>query len=193
MDRPSTPRIEEHVQDELTADSIAARAQELKAAFVGVILSLPVLLDPEMPLLDVLRRYGQTHDSPIAIRRLDGSDHSTMDIRFWLTRCSSLRGEILAEDLLSFAMMLGATRVWDMVEQAGLRDPDQPLLEFARHFRNACAHGDRWHFLGGEPRHRAALRERELQSSLHGTRATYVWVAPGDYLDFLDDISSLMS
>src|SRR4051812_43717468 len=46
---------------------------------------------------------------------------------------------------------------------------------------------------GGEPRKRAALRGRELTVDLHGTKAVYGWLGPGDYLDFLDDIAAEMS
>lgn len=179
--------------NELTPIAVAMRAEELKVVFVGLMLALPAMLDPAMPLVSVMERYGQTAYSPIVINRLDGTTHSTETVGVWLQRVSELRGEILAKDLLSLAMIHGATRIGDMIDNGGLQDPNVPLLEFARHFRNACAHGDRWHFLREEPRNRAALRGRELSSSLHGTRATFVWVAPGDYLDFLDDIAVEMS
>lgn len=174
------------------AEDVAKRAEELKELFLGISLTLVPLLDPARPLLDVMmRHYGHPPSAPIVVQRKDGSKHSARTYEDVLTRCSTLRGPILRDDLLHFAAMHGGTRIGDMIGEGGFRDESNPLLEFARHFRNACAHGNRWHFLGGEPRNPTSLRGRTLDASLHGRRAMPDWLAPGDYLDYLDDIASL--
>ncbi len=93
---------------------------------------------------------------------------------------------------MPLAAMQGATRLGDDLGQAGLDDRGEPLLQFARHLRNACAHGNRWHFRPGEPKHPAALRGRQLDTSLHGSNALFDWVGPGDYLDFLEDLATFL-
>jgi hypothetical protein len=135
--------------------------------------------------------FGLPPDAPIEVYRSDGTMHSSQTTREALRRVSELRGGGLREDLLAFVAMHGATRIGDDLQQAGLlRGDTSPLLEFARHLRNACAHGNRWHFRREEPRRPAALRERALERELHGTKAIYGWLAPGDYLDFLDDLAA---
>lgn len=175
-----------------TAQDIATRAREFQAMYIGVMLALPPLLDPATPLVACMARYGQTADSPVQVVRKDGTVHSTESVGTWLRLVSELRGDVMARDLMSVGAIQAASRLGDMIDAAGLRDPSVPLLEFARHYRNACAHGDRWHFVSGEPRRPAVLRGRALDANLHGTRATYDWVGPGDHMDFLDDIAHYM-
>lgn len=61
-----------------------------------------------------------------------------------LTLASQLREKIMGVDLMSASMLVGGTRIGDLIRQSGPWPRDQPLIQFARHFRNACAHGDRW-------------------------------------------------
>jgi hypothetical protein len=174
--------------------AIGERATELRWMYIGLMLSLPVLLDPEQSLAAILNsRFGLGPDVPCEIFRSDGSLQSSTKISTVLAHASSLRGDILKEDLLTFAAMHGAVRVGDMLAQGSYFKQDDPLLQFGRHLRNACAHGNRWHFRAGEPRYPARLRGLVIDPSLHGTRALFGNVAPGDYLDYLDDLSARMS
>ena len=77
-----------------------------------------------------------------------------------------------------------------MIRQGNYSRRTEPLLQFARHFRNACAHGDRWYFKNGEPKHPASCRGLTLDASLDGRRATYETVSPRLYIEYLDDISN---
>jgi len=86
-------------------------------------------------------------------------------------------------------MMHGATRIGDMIIAGGHHDPSSPLLEFPRHFRNACAHGGRWHFRQGEPRRDAQVRGFVVTANLHGHRAPWITVEPRLYVEFLEDIA----
>jgi hypothetical protein len=52
-----------------------------------------------------------------------------------------LRGDIISKDLLSISMLLGGTRIGDLIVQGNYSKTTEPLLQFARHIRNACAHG----------------------------------------------------
>lgn len=179
------------------AAAIVTRADELKYVFLGMALAMPVLLHPDTPLIHILCHpaFGQSPDAPVVLRRIDGSEHSAERLGDVLRRVATLRGDVLKDDVMNFAMMQGATRVADMIDQAKLRDSNEPLLEFARHLRNACAHGNRWYFAGKEPRHPASLRGRHLDRSFHGQQAVWGggWLGPAEYLDYLDDISTYFS
>lgn len=123
--------------------------------------------------------------------RHDAEDEEGLEfsLREILTKVTYIRGDTLGQDLLSLAMLLGATRIGDMIMLGKHGSTDEPLLQFARHFRNARAHGDRWNFRKGEPAHPAACRDLVLTASLHGQRATWETVSPR-YVEFLDDISN---
>jgi hypothetical protein len=175
------------------ATDIADRAEAFKTGFIGLVLSLPALLHPRVPLLQVYETVLDIPGSaPAEIHRQDGTIHSDEPIAEILRQVTTLPGGGLEGDLMPLAAMQGATRIGDDLQQAQLMTTSEPLLEFARHFRNACAHGNRWHFRHGEPKHSASLRGRQLDASLHGSRALFDWVGPGDYLDFLDDLVALL-
>jgi hypothetical protein len=76
-----------------------------------------------------------------------------------------------------------------MIDQGGHRDRREPLLEFARHYRNACAHGDRWSFRAGEPCFPASCRQLTVTAALHGQKATWTTVGPRLHVEYLDDIA----
>jgi hypothetical protein len=171
------------------AGEIAELAERQKTAFIGLQLAIPYLLHPQAPLIDFLdRELGLPPETPVEIKREDGSVHSDEEIGVLVQRFVELPGGGLGGELAYLVAMHGAITLGDELIQAGQPDPSNPLLQFGRHLRNACAHGNRWHFRSGEPRHRAELRGRRLVASLHGTKAMYGWLGPGDYLDYLDDL-----
>jgi hypothetical protein len=173
------------------ATDIAQRAEALKTGFVALVLSIPALVHPGAPLLKFYEEeLGIPESAPTEVFRQDGTIHSDEPVGDILRRVTTLRGGGFGEDVLVFAAMHGATRLGDYLAKAGLTSTSDPLLQFARHFRNACAHGNRWHFLYGQPKHAAELRGRQLDASLHGSTVLFDWVAPGDYLDFLDDLAA---
>jgi hypothetical protein len=155
-------------------------------------LTLAPLLDPRLPLLEVWNRlYKMPPTAPFEVVRNDGSIHSGKALRDVFSEVARLTTGGFGDDLLNFMAMHGAVRLGDYLKRANLDEGD-PLLEFARHLRNACAHGNRWHFRPGQPSRPATLRGRTLDRSLQGTQAIPDWLGPGDYLDFLDDLASLL-
>lgn len=175
----------------IEVERIAQLADELKIGFCGLSLAILPLADPRQPLMAIYRHlYEQTADSPLVIYRNDGTPHSAERLTAIFTKASSTAGAGLGEDLLNFATMHGAARLGDAIQRAGLSDRTSPLLQFVRHFRNACAHGDRWHFQNAEPRQPAELRGIVLTSALHGSKAAGGTVGAGDYLDMLDDVAA---
>jgi len=175
-------------------ERIALRSQELKLVFLGLMMSLPALMDPSLPILAVeLSRAGvdPAGDMPIVLH--DG-EHEKLQysLREVLTKVTHLRGDVLARDVMSIGMMQGATRLHDLLLQEKLMRRDVPLLEFVARFRNACAHGDRWHFKQNEPdpKFPAVHRRLTLTADLHGKRATWTTVTPRLYVELLDDFSN---
>lgn len=177
----------------VTAAEIATRAEEFKTAYRAIHLALVPLLDPRLPLLGLWARLYETPPtSPFEIGRSDGSTHSATAIGNVFAEVASLKTGGFGEDLLNFMAMHGAVRLYEDLSESGLHKGREPLLEFARHLRNACAHGNRWYFMPGQPSRPASLRGRTLDPSLHGSRAIPDWLAPGDYLDYLDDLATLL-
>jgi hypothetical protein len=178
-----------------TERDIAQRAQELKVLHLGLMLTVPSLFDPNLPILRTLLEQLQeppSGDLPIVVGDSpdDQEEKLVYSAREILTKATQLRGDIVGKDLLSISMLLGATRIGDLILQGNYSTTTEPLIQFARHFRNACAHGDRWHFKNGEPKHPASCRSLALSASLDGKRATYDTVSPKLYVEYLDDISN---
>lgn len=161
--------------------------------FVGLTMSLPMLMHPSVPLLQWTLSYLEVDeggDIPFDVAHGPGEKVISFSTRDALTKLTNLRREVLGDDLMSISMIHGAVRLGDMIDRGGHRASNVPLMEFARHFRNACAHGDRWHFRNGEPKSPAACRELVLTADLQGQRATFVAVSPRRYVEFLDDVSN---
>jgi hypothetical protein len=178
-----------------TAQDIAQRAQEFKLVFLGFSAVVPQLVDPHLPLLRwELFRGGSPLDGdyPILVNDQPGGPGIAYSARETFTKLATVRGDVLRHDLLSIAMVQAAIRLGDMVTTCvpWSQRKDQPLLEFARHYRNACAHGDRWHFARDEPRNPAACRDLVITSGLQGRKATYQTVAPRHHIEFLDDLAN---
>jgi hypothetical protein len=178
--------------DEPTGEGIATRAQEFKLAFLAQELCLSVLLDPAAPVLRYLQEQtsvGREDDIPIQLQHHSGELALTFSAREILTKVTRLRGQPII-DLMAMSMMTAATQLGDMIDRGGHRRTNVPLLEFSRHFRNACAHGDRWNFLNGAPRTTAACRGLTLTAPMHGQRATWCTVTPRLFVEYLDDLAN---
>jgi hypothetical protein len=173
---------------------IALRAQELKLLFFGLNVAAMAMLHPDVPLLNWMRQLvgvSSDQDVPVVLTGAPGEEEKlSFSAQEVLTKLSALRGEVVAHDLLSVAMLLGATRLGDMIVQANLSRGDEPLMQFARHFRNAAAHGDRWSFNEGQPDTPAACHDLVLTADMNGRRATWETVTPKRYVEFLDDLSN---
>lgn len=161
---------------------------------LGLMLTIPMLFDPQLPALQWALRLagaGPDEDPPLQVaHRSDDEEKLTYSSRVVLTLASQMRGKIMNEDLMSVSMLVGGTRIGDLILQRGPWPKDQPLIQFARHFRNACAHGDRWNLRGNERLYPAACRDFVVTRDLDGQRATYGTVSPRLYVEFLDDISN---
>ncbi|WP_337826235.1 hypothetical protein [Pseudonocardia sp. UM4_GMWB1] len=183
-------------QDTPTHADIARRAGELKVFMLAMNLGIPAMFLPSLPLLTIsLQLTDAPPSSDLPVDLVYGEDDGTprerlrFSAREILTTASRLRGPFLM-DVMSTGMITGAIVIGDMIDKGGHRDKSVPLLEFARHYRNACAHGNAWHLNPGEPRHPAACRHLALTADLNGQEAAWRTVGPRLHVEFLDDIAN---
>ncbi len=183
-----------------TTHDIAERAHLLKVVFLALGACVPAMLDPDLMILRglLVKAGAQPHEEnfPMEVggheRIRPGIDKVlTFSMREVLTAASTaLPFDVVRDDVFAIGMLHGGIRLGDMINRGGfLNDTSVPLLQFAKHFRNACAHGDRWHFQGPISIRRPAAGS-PITDDLHGKRATMEAVSPRLYVDFLDDIAN---
>lgn len=178
-----------------TAEVIAKRAQELKVVVLAQQLSVTAIMDPRLPLLRVIQHMtevGSDEDVPLDLSDGPGTDTLRLSAREILTTASQLRGKALGEDLMAGAMLTAATQIGDMIATGQHGRIDVPILQFARHLRNAAAHGNRWHFTRNQPVHPATCRQVTLTADLHGQRAFWGGglITPLLFVLYLDDVTN---
>ncbi|WP_044494919.1 hypothetical protein [Nesterenkonia massiliensis] len=177
--------------DDLTPGAIARRAADYRIVHLAHGFSVTAMLHPSLPLhkfaLDLTGSSTQG-DTPLYVDGPGDTDleFSAKEVLTALTRVE----DRVATDLLSAGSLAAGLHIGDAIEKGGYRDFDNPLLEFARHYRNACAHGGDWDIrenkkYGWNP---AILRDLELSPDLHGKRAVWGTVTPYLHLIFLDEI-----
>lgn len=183
-----------------TPQDIANKALELRTVFLGLTSSIPAMLSPDLPIFRYLcsvvqprSPFTSASDYPSNLRHGDSDPEalvfSTRDV---FTRLAEIKHETMWEDLLPAAMLLGTVRVGDMILDANNYEQisGDPMIQFVRHFRNACAHGDRWSFHQGQPDKPAVFRGVALSNSLNGQRATFETVTPRLYVELLEEIAN---
>ncbi|MCU4296343.1 hypothetical protein D3I60_04480 [Brevibacterium permense] len=173
---------------------VAEAANSLKAVFITQYLALFAMRHPSTPILSwYCRLSGISEDSdiPMDLLRQDEQEGLRVSAKQAFERVQELPSVEVQKDLLSGPMLIGAMKIGELVQRYGLGQGHRPLTQFARHFRNAAAHGDRWNFKKGEPLHPAYTRHVSLDNTLHGSRATFTKVGPYEYFMFLDEIVAL--
>jgi hypothetical protein len=79
--------------------------------------------------------------------------------------------------------------VHDEIKRRDLEDKE-PDMEFLRHVRNACGHGNRFTFRGDEPRRPAAVRELAITRDLDGfSPVLFDFLTIGDAVLLLDSVT----
>ncbi len=79
--------------------------------------------------------------------------------------------------------------VHDEIKRRGLEDKNEDL-EFLRHIRNACGHGNRFNFKGREPTNPAKLKQLEITKELNGWGPVlFEFITPGDVVLLLDTVT----
>ena len=68
----------------------------------------------------------------------------------------------------------------------------EPVIQFLRHVRNACAHGNMFNFAKGQPDKSAAWRGKRIDKSLQNQNCFFGLLAPGDIPHLLGDLSRMI-
>jgi hypothetical protein len=181
------------MHQDATAAAISRRALELKAVFLGQVIWTGISAAAPRDVLAAMNTLcGATEptydDLPITVGEETEpfcQQHMASAILHAHQRMS---GDSRVDDIMTAAMTLGAMRIGDLITRGNHRDRAVPLLEFARHLRNAAAHGGTWHFRPHEPASPATLGDRSLTRHAHGTQTFFAWVSPQLYALFLDEV-----
>jgi hypothetical protein len=98
-------------------------------------------------------------------------------------------GALQAADAVKQLCCMLATSAWD-ASRFGTSHPLWPLpeVQFFRFARHAAAHGNRWHFVDGNPKSLAMWRNVALARTMHGRQCFGLDMMPGDLLLLLMDI-----
>ncbi len=179
-------------EEPLRPGDLMVAAEQYRSTFLAITLSAPMILDPSKPIVEWNRFYtGITPPDSIPLTLGGRGDLDlVLDLNSVIDDVLQHNSSELVQDLLAMGMVLSATKIGELIDRGDFRNNESPLLQFARHYRNACAHNRRWSFKSHEPAHPAALRDLEIDNSLHGRIAPYGTVSPADHLYFLDDISA---
>ncbi|MCM1012717.1 MULTISPECIES: hypothetical protein [Brevibacterium] len=172
---------------------IAEAANSLKTLFITQNLSLVAMLHPGAPILEWHRELtGAPRDAdiPVDLMKRDTDEGVRFSALQAFEYVRELPSADVQKDLLAGPMLLGATKIGNLLIRHDLNRSERPLTQFARHFRNAAAHGDSWYFKGEEPKSPAYTRDVCLDQSLDGSRATFETVGPYEYVMFLDEIAA---
>ena len=179
---------------------IANKALELRTVFLGLTNSIPALLSPDLPIFRYLcsvvqpgSAFTTVSDFPSHLRHRDSDPEALVfSTREVFTQLATIEHKTMWEDLLPAAMLLGTVRIGDTILDATnyTQISGDPMIQFVRHFRNACAHGDRWSFRQGQPDNPAAFGGVVLSNTLNGKRATFETVSPRLYVELLEAIAN---
>jgi hypothetical protein len=173
------------------AVDIAEMIDDMHIRYIATAYALKFIGDPALLAREIEEANAQGRGGPnwgLLMGRNDGTDRVEIDpydaissiqgvpdfnlmfLRLPLLACVSLIGDRLA-----------LHRHFDKA----------PILEFARHLRNAASHGNRWNLTNGQPSRPASLRSRSIDASMHGSQPVlFDWLSPGDVLDLFDDVAA---
>lgn len=175
-----------------TAAHLARRAEELRTIFLGLNMAVIAMSLPTLPLLRAVNEacgnFGIPVDQPLTVGDEGLGMEETFSTVEVLQKLVHLSGDSRRDDVMYVAMMQGAIRMGSLIDAGDFRDRNNPLLEFTRHFRNACAHNGKWQFRNGEPRAAAVLRGLRLDAAMNGTQALWSPVSPFLYMLWLADL-----
>jgi len=92
-------------------------------------------------------------------------------------------------EFLRRGMAAAIISVHDEIRRRALDDREEDM-EFLRHVRNACGHGNRFTFKGDEPRRPAKLKELEITRRQEGlSPVLFDFITIGDAVVLLDSVT----
>lgn len=174
---------------ELTRAEVSRTLLNLRSAYLGLLLAANMTIMPTMPLLHGFRHsFPLVPDPRIHLRASDGTEEGfriedvLRDISGW--GYEAMDGLVVRQVQMATAISAG-----DLVLQNGHHDPEDPLFQFLRHYRNGCAHGDSWTFRRDALKRPAQFMDLSLKYEMDGAQTT-ASVVPLRHVQLLSELSS---
>jgi hypothetical protein len=173
----------------LTSSEVSRALLDLRTAYVGLMASSYMAVMPTLPLLNAFRLAFPTSAPVIELPDTDGSKE-TFHLEEVLREISGWGFGAMDKHVMPSAQIVTAISAGDLVMQNNLHDPKNPALQFLRHYRNGCAHGDTWSFSRDALKESAVFMDMNLNYPMNGTRTTS-FVRPVRHVQLLKDLSDL--
>lgn len=172
-----------------TRSDIADLAERYEGLIPALSITWPLILHPAHPLAEIAAIYlvdgGPGDDLPFELKDAPGDPEPiVLSSKQVFERVAASAAETPTAEVrvLSVGMAAAAIHIHDEIKAAGFHCYRDPFLEFLRHFRNACAHGDRWTFTKKEPSNEAHFGDLIVGKELEGRRATFETVGPKTFI-----------
>jgi len=173
---------------ENTGSVISRTALELKTAYLGLLVAAQLAVLPGQPLLAAWRSiWPHIPDPTLKLSAPDGSSEQYRVAQV-LEELSTMGYESMGSTVLRSAQIATAVTVGDLVTQSAKYDPTDPLHQFLRHYRNGCAHGDRWNVHSDALKNPAQFMDIAVDDSMNGHRTTDA-VSPLRHIQVLQAVS----
>lgn len=151
---------------------ISRTALDLKSAYLGLFVAAHLAVLPGEPLLQAWRSvWPHIPDPTLRLSASDGS-HEDYRVAAVLSDLSRLGFKSMGHSILTSSQIATAISIGDLVTQSPVYDPSDPLHQFLRHYRNGCAHGDRWRVDPRVLKNPARFRDITIDYSMDGRRTT---------------------
>lgn len=162
---------------------IANTLSNMRDNLAGIASFLATVNHPDYGSL--LQRLRLNTGSTISFGRKGGAEYTALDLHASVAR---IRGNPQFNlDYIGAFLMATVSLVADRLAINSYFNKT-PELEFLRHVRNAISHGNKFHFLRGEPRRPACFEAFALSTDLEGSVLFWDFMMPGDVLALFDEI-----
>lgn len=173
---------------DVTGAEISRTALDLKAAYLGLLVAAQLAVLPGQPLLAAWRSiWPHIPDPTLKLSAPDGSSEQYRVAQV-LQELSALGYESMGSTVLRSAQIATAVTLGDLVTQSTRYDATDPLHQFLRHYRNGCAHGDRWKVDSNALKNPAQFMDITVDDWMNGHRTTGT-VPPLRHIQLLQAVS----
>lgn len=172
----------------ITRGEISRTALNLKFAYLGLLVAANMAAMPGQPLLAAWRHiWPHIPDPSVTLSARDGSSEQYRMVAV-LEEISRWGYASMDPHVMRTAQVATAVSLGDLVTGSPHYDSTDPLHQFVRHYRNGCAHGDRWDIRPGKLTNPAEFEGIRLDYALNGQRTTET-VVPLRHVQLLQTVS----
>ncbi|MGY1804223.1 hypothetical protein ACI78T_13185 [Blastococcus sp. SYSU D00922] len=174
--------------EKVSKEEISRTALNLKFGYLSLMFAANLATFPQRPLLAAWRSiWPHIPDPYIGLPDRDGNEER-FRVEDVLAEVSSWGYEQMNRHVVDAAQTSTAVSIGDLVVHGGHYSKDDPLHHFVKHYRNGCAHGNRWRIDPGRLDKPAHFMDIQLDYSLNG-RSTTETVPPVRHVQLLQAVS----